>query len=142
MEEIGPLLAAADDQPGSRGRVLAYVPLILAAVGLSSLAQLLLKRGMLAIGGFDFVAGQLAALLPRLALSPFIAGGIACYVASLGLWLMVLSRVEVSAAYPFVSVGFVVVAVAGSWLFGEALGPTRALGIALIVAGVVAISRS
>lgn len=122
--------------------MLAYIPIILTSVGLNALAQILLKQGMLAIGRFDFAAGQLAAVLPRVALSPFIAGGMVCYALSIGLWLLVLSRVDVSAAHPFLSIGFVISAIVGYWFFGEAIGPTRILGIVLICAGVVMISRS
>ena len=122
--------------------MLAHIPLILVSVSLNALAQILLKQGMLGIGRFAFGADQLFAVLPRIALNPFVVGGMACYAVSIGLWLMVLSRVEVSAAYPFLSVGYVIAAAAGYWLFGEALGVARIAGIALICAGVVLVAQS
>lgn len=122
--------------------MLAHIPLILVSVSLNALAQILLKQGMLGIGRFAFAADQLFAVLPRIAFNPFVAGGMACYALSIGLWLMVLSRVEVSAAYPFLSVGYVIAAAAGYWLFGEALGAARIAGIALICAGVVLVAQS
>ena len=122
--------------------MIAYIPLILTSVSLNALAQILLKQGMLSIGRFDFSAGQMAATLPRVALNPFVVGGMACYALSIGLWLMVLSRVEVSAAYPFLSVGYVIAVAAGYWFFGEGLGLARILGISLICAGVVLVARS
>ena len=122
--------------------MLTYIPLILTSVGLNALAQILLKQGMLAVGRFDFAAGQVAAILPKVALNPFVIGGMACYAVSIGLWLLVLSRVEVSAAYPFLSVGYIIAAIAGYWLFGENLSLVRVLGIVLICGGVVLVSRS
>ena len=122
--------------------MLAHIPLILVSVSLNALAQILLKQGMLGIGRFAFAADQLFAVLPRIALNPFVVGGMACYAVSIGLWLMVLSRVEVSAAYPFLSVGYVIAAAAGYWWFGEALGAARIAGIALICAGVVLVAQS
>lgn len=123
-------------------RVLAHIPLILISVSLNALAQILLKQGMLGIGRFAFSPDQLLAILPRIVLNPFVAGGMACYAISIGLWLMVLSRVEVSAAYPFLSVGYIIAAAAGYWLFGESLGAARILGIALICGGVVLVAQS
>lgn len=122
--------------------MLTYVPLILTSVSLNALAQILLKLGMVRIGRFDLAAGQIASILPKVVLSPFIVGGMACYAISIGLWLVVLSRVDVSAAYPFNSVGFVIAAVVGYWFFGESIGVARITGIALICAGVVLISSS
>jgi multidrug transporter EmrE-like cation transporter len=122
--------------------LLSSIPLILTSVGLNALAQILLKRGMLAVGRFELAPDQLAAALPRVALDPSILGGMACYALSIGLWLTVLSRVDLSIAYPFLSLGFVVAAAAGHWLFGEPLGPARLLGTALIVAGVLLIARA
>ena len=120
----------------------AYIPLILTSVSLNALAQILLKQGMLTVGRFDFAAGQLATILPKVALNPFVAGGMACYALSIALWLLVLSRVEVSAAYPFLSIGYVIAAAAGYWFFDENLGGVRILGITLICAGVMLVSRS
>ena len=121
--------------------MLAYIPLIITSVSLNAIAQILLKQGMLNIGRFEFAAGSIAAALPRVALDPFVIAGMSCYAASVGLWLLVLSRVEVGAAYPFNSFGYVIAAMAGYWLFGESLGVARVLGIALICCGVVLIAR-
>jgi multidrug transporter EmrE-like cation transporter len=72
---------------------------------------------------------------------PIIAG-LACYLVSVGVWIVGLSRVEVSLAYPMLSMGYVVNALAAWWLFGESLGPMRWAGMMLILAGVLVMSRS
>ena len=64
------------------------------------------------------------------------------YVVSVAVWLVALSRVDVSIAYPMLSLGYVVNAFAAWWLFGEALGPARFAGIALILLGVFIVARS
>jgi multidrug transporter EmrE-like cation transporter len=57
------------------------------------------------------------------------------------LWLVALSRVDVSLAYPMLSLGYVVNALAAWWLFGETLGPGRVAGLVLILAGVWLLAR-
>ena len=69
-------------------------------------------------------------------------GAMLCYALSILLWMSVLSKVEVSYAYPFLSVGYVVSAVAGYALFNENLSPVRIAGIIVICIGVILISRS
>jgi multidrug transporter EmrE-like cation transporter len=116
--------------------------LILAGVLLNAAAQLLLKAGTNAIGVISVVPGQLFALFASVASQPSILAGLACYVFSVGIWIVALSRVDVSVAYPMLSIGYVVNAVAAQFLFGEVLSLTRLLGIALIILGVVAVYRT
>ncbi len=104
--------------------------LVLVAILLGAAAQLLLKAGTNAM-----------ALGPRLALEPHILGGVACYVVSLVVWIMALSRVEVSIAYPMLSIGYVVNALAAWYLFGESLTALKLTGIGFIVVGVFLVAR-
>jgi len=116
--------------------------LVLCGVLLNAAAQLLLKAGTNAVGAFEFTASNLPVVAPRLALEPHILGGLFCYVVSVVIWIMALSRVEVSIAYPMLSIGYVVNAVAAWYLFGEAVTGTRLIGIAFIIVGVVVVARS
>lgn len=116
--------------------------LILAGVLLNAAAQLLLKAGTNAVGQFEFSAANIVPVGLRLALEPFILGGVACYVVSLVVWIMALSRVEVSIAYPMLSIGYVINAVAAWYLFGESLTALRLTGIGCIVVGVFLVARS
>jgi len=122
--------------------MLAYLPLIVTSVGLNALAQIFLRKGMLTIGSFSFTLTQLLEVVPRVAFNLYILGGMACYGISIGLWLMVLSRVEVSLAYPFISIGYVITAATGFLFLGESVTPLRLAGIVLICMGVAVISRS
>lgn len=116
--------------------------LVLAGVGLNAAAQLLLKAGTNAVGEFAFTAANAVPVGLKLALEPHILGGLVCYVVSLVVWIMALSRVEVSVAYPMLSFGYVVNAVAAYYLFGEAVTLTRLAGIGLIILGVFIVARS
>jgi len=122
--------------------VTAGYPLIFAGVLLNAAAQLLLKAGTNAVGQFEFSAQNIVPVGMKLALEPHIAGGVACYVVSLVVWIMGLSRIEVSIAYPMLSIGYVLNAAAAWYLFGESLTAQKLLGIAFIVAGVFLVARS
>ncbi len=119
-----------------------YLPLILLGVLLNAAAQLFLKEGMRRIGHFDFVWSNLVPIALQVAGNVFILGGLLCYVISVVVWLLVLSRVEVSYAYPLLSVGYIVNAVAGYYLFQENLSITRISGIAIICIGVYFVTKS
>lgn len=116
--------------------------LIISGVLLNATAQLLLKAGTNAVGHFEFYASNIVPIGLKLAFQPYIMGGMACYAVSLVVWIMALSRVPVSIAYPMLSIGYVINAfVAWQW-FGEALAAQKLLGIGFIVLGVILVTRS
>lgn len=119
-----------------------YLPLILSGVLLNAMAQLALKQGMRQIGEFEFRWGNLYSVGLNVALNPFVLAGLLCYVFSVVIWLLVLSRVEVSYAYPLLSVGYVVTALAGYFFFSEQLSLVRWSGILVICFGVWLITRT
>jgi len=114
---------------------------ILAGVLLNAGAQLLLKAGTNAVGHFEFSAANIVPVGMKLALEPHIMGGVACYVVSLVVWIMGLSRVEVSIAYPMLSIGYVLNALAAWYLFGESVSAQKLVGIGFIIAGVYLVAR-
>jgi multidrug transporter EmrE-like cation transporter len=116
--------------------------LILLGVTLNAVAQLLLKAGTNALGHFEFSMANAVPVGLRLAVEPHILGGLFCYAISVVVWIMALSRVEVSIAYPMLSIGYVLNAVAAWYLFGEAVTPMRLLGIGIIIVGVYIVART
>ena len=116
--------------------------LLMTGVLLNAAAQLLLKAGTNAVGRFEFSAQNILPVGMKLALEPHIAGGLACYVVSVAIWIVGLSRVPVSIAYPMLSVGYIVNAVAAWYLFGESLTAQKLVGIAFIICGVFLVARS
>jgi drug/metabolite transporter (DMT)-like permease len=116
--------------------------LILASVGLGAVAQVLMKLGMTAAAMREALAiGAAAPVVLAVLTSPGVMGGLALYGIATVLWLGVLSRVELSQAFPFVGLSFVLAAVLGYFVFAEAVSAMRVAGIALIVAGVVLVGR-
>lgn len=116
--------------------------LILTGVLLNAAAQLLLKAGTNAIGHFDFHLDNVLPVGLKLAFEPHIFGGLCCYVISVVIWIMALSRVPVSIAYPMLSIGYIVNAAAAHYLFGESVTMHKLLGIGFIVIGVYLVAKS
>lgn len=116
--------------------------LVLIGVMLNAAAQLLLKAGTNAVGHFEFHLDNVIPIGMKLAFQPHILGGLACYVVSVVVWIMALSRVPVSVAYPMLSIGYVVNAFIAHFWFGEALAAQKLLGIGFIVIGVFIVAKS
>ena len=116
--------------------------LLILGVLLNASAQLLLKAGTNAVGHFEFTTANILPVGMKLAFQPHILGGVSCYVVSLVVWIMGLSRVPVSVGDPMLSVGYVLNAVAAWYLFGESLTAQKLIGIGFIIAGVVPVTRS
>jgi multidrug transporter EmrE-like cation transporter len=116
--------------------------LIFVGVMLNVTAQLLIKAGTNSIGYFEFSRSNLLPVGIRLATEPHIVGAIACYALSVVIWILALSRVQVSIAYPLLSMGYVANAAAAWWFFNESINPAKIAGIGIIILGVVIISRS
>lgn len=114
--------------------------LILISVLLNCAAQLCIRKGMLIVGeiGMTGLIQNLGNMLTNL----WLWAAMFCYAISILMWMAVLSKVEVSFAYPFLSVGYVVAALVGYYFFGESLTLTRIAGIIVICIGVYLISRS
>jgi multidrug transporter EmrE-like cation transporter len=115
---------------------------ILTGILLNALAQLLLKAGTNAVGAIHLSADNWLPTAIRLATQLPIIGGLTCYVVSVAVWIIGLSRVDVSVAYPLLSLGYIVNAI-GAWYFlGEAISAQRVLAIGVIIVGVALLTRS
>jgi multidrug transporter EmrE-like cation transporter len=119
---------------------LSLFAVILGSVALNSLAQVLLRKAMLEVGAMNFESPW--RYLLTVAFEPWLIAGMICYAVSIVIWLIVLSKAEVSVAYPFLSIGYVLAAAMGFLFLGENVTLSRAFGIALICGGLVFISRS
>ena len=116
--------------------------LILSGVLLNAAGQLLLKAGTNRVGEFSFTWRNIQPIALRLATEPRILAGLACFAVGVAVWVLALSRVEVSAAYPMLSIGYVVNAVAARYFFDEAVTRRRLAGIGIILIGVYVVLQS
>ena len=116
---------------------------IISGVILNACAQLLLKAGTNALGGaIHLTMSNWFQTFIKVVTQLPILGGLACYGISLVVWIIGLSRTDVTIAYPMLSLGYVVSAF-GAWMFlGEAISPQRLAAIGVIVIGVVLLART
>ena len=112
-------------------------------VGLSIIftitGQLLLKRGMSGIGKSG-AAGM--GVFLKMILSPWVVGGLAVYFMGVISWILALSSLPLTLAYPFGSLSYVGIFIASYFLFKEKITPARWLGIVIIVSGLIIIGFS
>lgn len=116
--------------------------LIMIGVLLNAVAQLALKASVKDTGAIELSTGNVMPVAGQLMAEPWLWVGLGCYGISVIVWILALSRVDVTIAYPMLSVGYVVNAFAAYALFGEALTPGRLLGIGIIILGVTVLARS
>jgi drug/metabolite transporter (DMT)-like permease len=115
---------------------------ILISVLAGAIGQVLLKKGMGSMGPLTLTANQLGSILWHIGTNPYVIIGLAIYVSGTVFWLVTLSRVDLSYAYPFASLSYVVMLAASWLLFSENITSLRLLGTLVVCAGVFLISRS
>lgn len=123
-----------------RGIRVDVIVLIMVAMGLGAFGQVAMKMGMQNIGQVS-VTDLLGEKFVQVATEKFVVVGVILYILSLGVWLTVLSKAELSFAYPLIGLSYVVVAILSGVFFHENLTMFRIFGIALIVSGVFFVVR-
>ena len=116
--------------------------LILATVTASACAQLALKLAMTSPGVAAALPQGGKGILLAVASSPLVWVGLTIYGLSVAVWLWILSKVDLSLAYPFVGVSFIIVMLFGVFLLNETVTPLRMVGTVLIAVGCVLVARS
>jgi len=114
--------------------------LIIFTVFLNTAGQFMMKAGINRIGKIDLT--RFLEFLPRVVTSGFILGGFTAYAFSAVLWIVILSRAELSWAFPMVSLSYVLTALLSPYLLGESFSLQRFFGILVICAGVFLVSRT
>jgi multidrug transporter EmrE-like cation transporter len=115
---------------------------ILIAVSFGAAGQILLKKGMASMGPLTLGANQLLDIIWQIGTNPYVITGLFIYVAGTFFWLIALSRVDLSYAYPFASLGYVIMLIASWQLFNENVTFVRLLGTLVVGLGVLLISQS
>lgn len=114
--------------------------LILGSVALSAAAQVLLKLGVTAVRERLPVDATVTSTVIVAFVDPAVIGGLGLYAVGAVLWIGALSRADLSQAYPFVGLGFVLTSAISYTLLGETPNVGRLVGTALVVLGVVVIA--
>lgn len=119
-------------------------PLILLSVAIAAFAQVALKAGMSSPSVQQAIeeGGLRASALLQISANPYIILGLFLYFSSAAVWLFVLARVQVSFAYPFVALGFILTALLGKFAFNDTFSVPKIVGSLLVVAGVLVMARS
>jgi len=116
--------------------------LVMTGVLLNAVAQLALKASVSETGVINLDMQSLFSTAGSLAANLWLWLGLLCYAVSVVVWLLALSRVDVSIAYPMLSVGYIVNAIAAWQLFGEPMNIGKVVGIGIIILGVYVLARS
>jgi multidrug transporter EmrE-like cation transporter len=116
--------------------------LVMTGVLLNAIAQLALKASVSDTGVINLDLHSLLSSAGSLVTNLWLWVGLICYAISVVVWILALSRVDVSIAYPMLSIGYILNAVAASHLFNEPMGVGKVIGIGVIILGVYILARS
>lgn len=115
--------------------------LLAIAILLAAGGQILMKLGVMRLGPLE-IPGNIVSMATRMILNPGILAGLFVYGVSAFLWVIVLSKVELSYAYPMIAGGYVVVALLSWIIFHDQITPMRIAALVIIVMGVILLGRS
>lgn len=121
---------------------LTLITLILCSILLSSFAQIVLKIGMSNTNVLAAIQSSNALeIIKAITTNISVIGGLGLYFASAAVWLLVLAKVDVSFAYPFVGLGFIITMLLAFFINGEVLSTTKVIGTLCIALGVAIIAQ-
>jgi drug/metabolite transporter (DMT)-like permease len=125
----------------SKEKKMSVVPIILTAVFLAVIGQIFVKRGLDLLGTIDFSSGLFITYV-KIFFSPFVLIGTVFYTISIFFWIYSLTRVDLSFAFPFLSLSYVLIILASWLMLGENIPLLRWIGVLVICLGVFLVSRS
>jgi drug/metabolite transporter (DMT)-like permease len=120
----------------------ALVGMILVSVALASLAQLTLKAGMNQVTEASGAVTVSTGSIKEIVTTPLVIGGLAIFALSAAVWILVLSRTSLSFAYPFAALTYLIILIVDRFVLHETIPPVRWVGVGLIMAGIVLVSRT
>ncbi|PCL21487.1 4-amino-4-deoxy-L-arabinose transferase [Snodgrassella alvi] len=112
------------------------------SVTLNAMAQIALRKTMQTFGTFPQSASDYFYFGYQLILNAWFITGMCLYAISIGLWMAVLGKTEVSLAYPLLSIGYIITAFIGYFFLHENVNLLRIIGLITICIGIIIISRS
>ena len=115
--------------------------LVLGAVFLNTIGQIVMKAGSSSLTSLSFSLANLPQIFLAIIKSPLMVGALSLYGLSAVIWIMALSKLDLSQAYPMTSIGYILTAIIGVFAFGEVMTVLRLVGLGLILAGVLILAR-
>ena len=100
-------------------------------------SQLIIKWQVIGAGAFPANTTDKMWFLAQLLVNPWVLSALAALLVAVVTWMAAMTKLELSHAYPFVSLAFVLVVLCSAWLFNEPLTTTKLAGLALICVGIV-----
>lgn len=119
-----------------------FIPLILFTILTNFFSQIMLKKGMTELPKFDLNIASVLGASFGIVFNPWVFFGLVMMIVSMGSHLIVLSRVELSFAYPFIGLSFVLITAWGYFMLGESVNIIRIAGVGCICVGVVLVAQS
>lgn len=114
--------------------------LVFISVLIAIFGQIFMKTGMREVGFISL--SNLAGKFWVMIFNPWVILGLFFYALSAVLWLIILSRKDLSYVYPLISFGYVLVLFLSVLIFKEQVGFWRWAGALVIILGIILISRS
>ena len=100
-----------------------------------------MKAGSSSLTSLSFSLANLPQIFLAIIKSPLMVGALSLYGLSAVIWIMALSKLDLSQAYPMTSIGYILTAIIGVFAFGEVMTVLRLVGLGLILAGVLILAR-
>jgi drug/metabolite transporter (DMT)-like permease len=117
--------------------------IVLIAAMLGGAGHVLLAKGMRPVGDLtEAPSHRLGGMVTRALSNPWLILGVALQASFFVIYLLLLSRADVSLVLPLTAVDYIVVAILAQYLLGETVTVYRWAGMGLIVAGVGLLSRT
>lgn len=146
IEEMKVTVPLGEARPRQRrflgGLTMSTIALILIATVMGIAGQTMLKHGMTQMGPLSLSADSIPQIVSQIVRSPFVIGGLLIYGFGTFFWLVTLSRIDLTVAYPFVSLNHVLLFFIGWLILRESVSPLRAAGVAVICVGMLLVARS
>jgi len=114
--------------------------IVLVGVTLNAIGQLFLKSGADQIGVIS-LKSNLDNIISA-AMNLYILAGLICYILSVIVWIIALSRVQVSIAYPMLSFGYVLVTILAWLIFNEPISALKLAALGIIILGIILLANS
>jgi len=118
-----------------------FLLIVMTDIG-ESIAQTFLKKGLNLTGITSITFANIGEFLSAAASSYFVWLGMLVFLLNFFLWMAVLSRIDLSVAFPVGSTSYIFVPILAMVFLHETLNPLRWMGIALIILGIHFVSKS